>query len=262
MKMTSVRQHVLAVALAVALASGTANADPKRDPTVFSAVADAGLVNLTINGKNLNAANLKVYLSGVPTPLTILSKTDKVLIVLLPVGTQPGTYALFLTDSKGKHIDSDDDGNGDEFVVALGAAGAVGPAGPPGPQGVPGTNGTNGATGATGPAGPPGPQGPQGVPGTNGTNGAAGPAGPPGLSGVVYVSLATSVSNLSGNSLFVPCPAGKKVIAGGYSTNGNVDFPGSFPDPTGSGWWVQAFSNSPPPGSNGYSGWAVCAFTN
>jgi hypothetical protein len=146
------RHIVLAVSLAASalVVSPAALAGGKR-PLITSVSADAGLVNLTINGMNFTGPkDVKVFLSGTSTPLPLLSKSDKILIALLPPGTQPGSYWIVVTDSKLKK-DPHDEGQ-DEFFVSLGAGGGVpGPAGPPGPEG---------------PQGPTGPQGPQGPAGT------------------------------------------------------------------------------------------------
>jgi hypothetical protein len=165
---------------------------------ITSAASDAGLVNLTIKGSGFNSVkNLKVYLSGVSTALPVLTKTDKVLVALLPAGTQPGTYSVIVTGSKGKNDDDDDD----EFFVALGGVGTPGPAGPAGP---PGPTGATGPAGAPGPAGPPGPtgatgpQGPTGATGAQGPTGATGAQGPTGATGAQGPTGATGAQGPTG----------------------------------------------------------------
>ena len=59
-----------------------------------------------------------------------------------------------------------------------------------------------------------GPPGPQGVPGPAGIQGIAGPAGP--LSGrVLVVANGSAPSNTIGSAI-ASCPAGKKVLGGGF----------------------------------------------
>jgi len=142
--------------VAVSLATAAALAIPQvaiaagKHPVISSVSADAGLVNLTINGSNFNGPKeVKVFISGNTTPLPVVSKTDKILIALLPAGTLPGSYWIVVTTGKLK--DAHDESQ-DEFFVTLGggAGGTPGPAGPPGPPGPPGADG---APGAPGPAG-------------------------------------------------------------------------------------------------------------
>ena len=287
MKMPGVRRLVLAVSVATAFAlplPAFASSSPTH-AVIHSASVDDEVTQLTLRGRNFTGVKkLKVLMGGVVMPLTVVTLTPTLLVANLPAGLADGTYVVQVGNGKGD--DDDDDG---EFFFTVGAEGADGPAGPagpagaqgptgatgaqgpvgpPGPQGSPGAAGPQGPPGATGPQGSPGATGPQGPPGATGpqgpagANGATGATGATGLSGVEYVSLSASVSNLSGASLFVPCPSGKRVLGGGYSTSGNVDFPGSFPGAGGSGWIVNAFSNTIGPGSNNFTAWAVCAFTN
>lgn len=105
---------------------------------------------------------------------------------------------------------------------ATGATGATGPAGPQGPAGA------DGATGPQGPQGDPGAQGPQGDPGAQGTQGDAGLQGPQGVQGIAGPADSQVLSPVSGTSaaglnagqtysLTSTCPAGKKILGGGYS---------------------------------------------
>ena len=193
MMKTGVRHLVLAVSIATAslLITPQATFAAGKQPVIFFASSDAGLVNLTIEGSNFDSLkNLKVFLSGTSTPLPIVSKTNSVLVALLPAGTDPGSYSIVITDMKGRKHDHDE--GQDEFFVTLGGGGAAGPAGPTGPMGPPGAAGPAGPTGPTGPAGatgptgatgPAGPQGPQGAQGPQGIQGNSGPAGPVGPQG-------------------------------------------------------------------------------
>jgi len=103
-----------------------------------------------------------------------------------------------------------------------GATGATGPAGPQGPAGA------DGAIGPQGPQGDPGTQGPQGDAGPQGAQGDAGPQGPQGVQGIAGPSdsqvlspvTGTSAAGLSAGqtySLTSTCPAGKKILGGGYT---------------------------------------------
>jgi len=119
-----------------------------------------------------------------------------------------------------------------------GAAGAKGDTGAAGPQGDPGPAGLKGDSGATGPQGPQGlqglqgplgPQGPQGPLGPQGLQGPLGPQGPagaPGASLYEKVMSSTTIAAMNGTNtrtVTAACPAGKKVMGGGYeSSNINI----------------------------------------
>ncbi len=115
-----------------------------------------------------------------------------------------------------------------------GLDGGTGPQGPQGEPGLDGTNGVDGEDGATGPQGPQGepgldgatgPEGPVGPEGPKGDTGDTGPAGTNGTNGTNGVSgyqlvsgTAQTVNN--GNTernMTVTCPAGKKVVGGGFT---------------------------------------------
>ena len=88
-----------------------------------------------------------------------------------------------------------------------------------GEKGDPGVQGPPGLQGAPGPQGLPGPQGapgPQGLTGPQGPAGEQGPAGTPGVSGLERVRSIKSVAPGAFDSLTTLCPAGKKVLSGGY----------------------------------------------
>jgi hypothetical protein len=96
----------------------------------------------------------------------------------------------------------------------IGPSGPPGPSGAPGPSGEPGQPGPSGAPGLPGPSGSPGPVGPTGV---IGPSGPAGPSGGPGVSGREVFRIQDVDTGEDGKELFVWCPAGKKVLSGGYS---------------------------------------------
>jgi hypothetical protein len=61
-------------------------------------------------------------------------------------------------------------------------------------------------------------RGPRGASGTSGINGAAGPQGPAGAPGVSGYQVVEEFRTMSGsyfNNVYVPCPAGKRVVGGG-----------------------------------------------
>ena len=117
-----------------------------------------------------------------------------------------------------------------EAGLSPGPAGPAGPAGPVGPQGPQGPQGSQGPQGETGPQGP---QGPAGLPG--------------GIAGLVVVS-ATSVNNDdSYKTQAVSCPAGKKALGGGGSTNNTAaSVSQSYPtDVVPTGWTVVGSATTP-----------------
>lgn len=71
-----------------------------------------------------------------------------------------------------------------------------------------------GRDGATGPAGPAGAPGATGAPGAQGIAGAQGPAGQNGVSG--WEKITSSSSCGASCTVVATCPAGKKVIGGGF----------------------------------------------
>ncbi len=86
-----------------------------------------------------------------------------------------------------------------------GPQGLQGPIGPQGPKGDPGDKGDTGSQGPKGDKGDRGDVGPQGQPG---------PAG--GVAGHEIVSMDKWVPSLQSAQVTAACPAGKKVIGGGY----------------------------------------------
>jgi hypothetical protein len=173
--MKSARLAVLLTPLAVAwtlTASPPARADDDRAPVVNSAVADAALTTVTLQGINLSRGKVapKLFLSGYRTELQLKQITDSQIIAWLPSGLRAGSYVLRLSTRK------DNEGQ-EEFSVTFGTGGT------PGPQGPKGDKGDAGPPGATGAPGPAGPAGPAGAPGTKGDKGDPGAPGAPGAAG-------------------------------------------------------------------------------
>ncbi len=122
------------------------------------------------------------------------------------------------------------------------------------PLSAPGVAGPQGDTGAAGPAGATGPAGPRG---TTGPQGSTGPDGVAGYETIrtrfagVFIPDSNPNRGLSAVQT-VDCPAGKRVIGGGYDLGTNSTQAGtqravtasmSAPTPSGSGWSVQLFNN-------------------
>lgn len=113
----------------------------------------------------------------------------------------------------------------------------------------------------TGPEGPTGPQGATGSQGGVGADGEAGPAGPPGVSGYEVVQHSEmSIGNVTTGVFPVQaaCPAGKRVIGGGYSVSPadvarSIGTPTSRPSASGNGWVVEFESGS-------FGTWTFTAF--
>ena len=110
----------------------------------------------------------------------------------------------------------------------IGPQGAQGPQGPVGPVGVAGPQGSQGPLGAAGPAG------------TAGPSGAQGPTGPAGISGYEVVTVQVNHPFESFDDIVVAhCPAGKKVIGGGYKLDPMVGrVQRNNPDDGNDGWYV------------------------
>jgi len=112
-----------------------------------------------------------------------------------------------------------------------GVPGAQGPKGDPGPQGPKGDTGPQGPKGDTGATGAPGPKGDPGDPGT-GTGGG-------GVSGYQLVTASTELAGGTSVTGYLPCPSGKKVVGGGWTTADgrfNVNVIGSGPSADGAAW--------------------------
>jgi hypothetical protein len=133
----------------------------------------------------------------------------------------------------------------------IGPVGLVGPAGPVGPVG---------PVGPMGPQGLQGEQGSQGLPGQQGIQGIQGPAG---ISGLEIVQVNTAPQDTARIDVIIECPAGKKVLGGGYATAGNnlnTSIVANGPA-TSSHWAVTAVTNDYPAIRVGWSiqGYAICA---
>jgi hypothetical protein len=144
----------------------------------------------------------------------------------------------------------------------------VGPQGPQGIQGIQGPKGDKGDQGDQGIQGIQGIQGPKGDTGDAGPQGPAGPAGQPGISGLETVySANVTVPAGSSESAKVICPAGKKVIGGGFAS-ANVDISSSYavadsdlPAVGDRGWYVSAHNRNLI-GDYWVRAHAVCAYVN
>jgi hypothetical protein len=155
-----------------------------------------------------------------------------------------------------------------------GPQGETGPAGPQGPQGETGPAGPQGPQGETGPAGPAGPAGPQGETGPTGAAGPPGPPSPSGVTGFEMVTAASAVNSADDKVLFVTCPAGKIVIAGGWlvSSEGNNALNNAivrrsvhaYADAPffASSWVIGAIEGTPTVLNWQLTGWASCAVSS
>jgi hypothetical protein len=142
-----------------------ANNRPLPDPIITAAAADPGQTTLFLAGSGFRKS-AKVYLAGVPLSDVAVANAGTTLTASLPPDVLPGSYRIFLIQSKrddkprnGRWWHDDDDRDRDvtaTFDVTLGAVGPQGEAGPPGPPGDMGPMGPQGPTGPTGPQGPPG----------------------------------------------------------------------------------------------------------
>jgi len=117
---------------------------------------------LVISGSGFGTTQPLVTIAALPA--TVLSFTDTVVAVQIPVSIDPipGVYLMTFTTGVGNGADQI------QLNVTLGtvgpagatgATGATGAQGIPGPAGLPGPQGIPGPTGATGPQGIPGPAG-------------------------------------------------------------------------------------------------------
>jgi hypothetical protein len=137
-----------------------------------------------------------------------------------------------------------------------------------GPQGLTGVTGATGATGPQGPQGIQGVKGDMGAVGPQGERGFTGPQGPQGIQGIPGVSayevVTRSVSIASGASqLWVTnCPAPKKPLGGGYTSNDNngvnmqVSKNGPFAGSGSFGWVVEI--KNPSASTSAFNLYAVC----
>ena len=120
------------------------------------------------------------------------------------------------------------------------------------------------------PAGPPGPPGP---PGPAGAKGDRGEKGDPGLSGLELTKQESGVNSNSPKTLAAPCPAGKRIIAGGGRIptpefiSGNLatqplTITESVPSEDGRSWRVRAFETASTSDTWVLEAWALCASVN
>jgi hypothetical protein len=120
-----------------------------------------------------------------------------------------------------------------------------------------------GRRGPQGPAGPQGEPGAAGVPGVAGPQGSAGSTGAPGARGgfdpsaLTYTGTAkVPVGPRTIGYLHTDCPAGSKVLGGGFSAPGGSVY-SSEPGPDGAGWYVSVFNPSTTDSLNAVA-FAVC----
>jgi hypothetical protein len=146
--------------------------------------------------------------------------------------------------------------------------------GPAGPRGRMGPQGPEGPTGPAGAAGPKGDAGPVGPPGPAGSTGPAGPTGPVGPAGptdsqIVEGTAVSTPFNAPAGTIFTAtatCPAGKKVLGGGFQLSvtitaqfARVDGMGSYPSGP-SAWTASGIVFSTLVGAAAsIKPWAVCA---
>jgi hypothetical protein len=104
-----------------------------------------------------------------------------------------------------------------------------------------------------------GPQGPAGAPGPAGTPGPQGQPGTPGPAGVAGYEIINTHGTLPLNGsieVTATCPAGKRVIAGGYVAPSVLDTASSSRPEGDNGWRVEFKSNG---GNGDASAYAICA---
>jgi hypothetical protein len=121
-----------------------------------------------------------------------------------------------------------------------GATGAQGIQGVKGDTGDPGTDGTNGTDGV------------DGTDGTNGTNGTNG------VSGYENVFASYIVASQVGVNGAASCPAGKKVLGGGFDADG-LNVSASSPYSNGLGWYWYVSAYNPNATTRTLTVFAVCA---
>jgi len=204
---------------------------------INSASVDAGTVSVTINGGGFNAVrNLKVFLGGVAAELPLVSRTDGVLVALLPAGLAPGSYSVIVSGTRGVAANSTRDE--EEFFFTVGAMGAVGPQGPKGDKGATGAQGPKGDTGATGASGP--------------------------IAGLTIVLGAVGADTYGTRTATASCTGGKKVVGGGFNTlnvsdSRTIAITGSYP--SGATVWTVKGTTEQSGMSRSYSlqAYAICA---
>jgi hypothetical protein len=206
-----------------------------------------------IEGKGFNKGTFPMVTLGA-IPITVASYTRNEIVATLPADVPYGDYKLVVSIGYGNE-------RNDEFFVAIGGAdpeGPLGPQGPEGPQGPPGPQGPAGPQGPTGPQGPQGPQGPTGPQGTQGVQGPQGlqgekgetgpqgptgpegPQGPPGVTEWIIIQSDNGVltSNNAEVTGSASCPAGYRIVGGGFLAPKLVRIRENRPLNDGSGWSV------------------------
>jgi hypothetical protein len=130
----------------------------------------------------------------------------------------------------------------------------MGPAGPTGPQGAQGIQGVKGDVGAVGP---------QGERGFTGLQGPQGIQGIPGVSAYEVITRNVSIASSASQLWVTVCPAPKKPLGGGYTSNDNngmnmlIGKNGPFAGSGSFGWVVEI--RNPTVSSSSFSLYAVCA---
>lgn len=131
--------------------------------------------------------------------------------------------------------------------------GPVGPQGIKGETGLKGDRGEAGLKGDQGLKGDKGDKGDAGPAGIQGPRGLTGPAGAPGLMDIQRIKIIANVDVAK-----VSCPAGKKVLGGGFvaPSNGTVLVQQSYPSSDDS--WTIVVKNTGNARTN-FEAWAICA---
>src|SRR5580658_3578550 len=159
-KLAAARKTAL---LSMVLLAVTASWAASTALVIYSATVNAGVSQITIDGKNFSPAGVAPGVSLDNTALVLASFSNTSVVADLQ-GTLVGTYRLTLTNSNNQTA---------IFSAAVGQDGPTGPTGPTGPPGPPGPPGLPGQPGVPGPPGPVGPSvpprtaGPPGTPGPN-----------------------------------------------------------------------------------------------
>lgn len=99
--------------------------------------------------------------------------------------------------------------------------------------------------------------GPQGPKGDKGPKGDQGPAGAPGMSGYRVVTGASALDSSKRKFANASCPAGSRVVGGGYEINYTGSYAVIDSYPSGGGWSVVA-DNTSTPGNWRLMAHAIC----
>jgi len=109
----------------------------------------------------------------------------------------------------------------------------------------------------TGPMGPQGPQGSTGTQGATGAQGASGAAASGGLTGYVVIQSGLTHVENNGRNIQLSCGYGRRVLGGGYFSQGTVNIKTSEPFSDGTGWFV--FGENGFTDAGEFKAWAMCA---